>query len=653
MDRENSESCGLAGYVNDTFKQFEEDRKDIEVKWEKNINAFKKRSEGEWKEGEGEDWRSDTFIGITKQKILAAYSIVIDTLLQGGKIPFFLKLSNVSEQELERIPEEERELIDQDIDMMTAKIEEDMAHCEGERQLKKTAMAGAIYGESWGKKSIHSILHKSWVEQEYEDGSVEWEQVQDPRDHPKWEEVTNWDMFRDLEADDVQSGRAIIHRVMMSPYELRQLADEEFTLEDTIENVIKTADSTNGKSHSDKEFATLNPAKRDIVNRHKNIRVLEYWGRIPRSVLAKFSEKVTKDIKNGSEYLQDFNLSSNDEFDYFEEESGHDVECMVLVANDEVVRFVVMDEGERPFYRVVWEEATDHNHGIGIADNIEQIQMVLNGAVRAYEDNKKLSGNVILALKREHLKNQPEKIKPGMTIELEEMCEDARQAIQQIEINDIGESLIGMVNLMLQFADDESNIPRIQQGSTGSGQETAFELSQRLEKSGKYLGAVIRNYDKSIIEPVITDFLEFNMLDPEAPGKGNYVVKANGFTSFQNKVTKLSAINQVMSLVLEQPDKFPKVDMDQLFKDFCELLDIDPDKWMKNEEDLTNEAEAQNQEMEQRQALFEAELEKIKAETILAESRAQAEIADAQIQSEKLKLEMAKEINGSGEKQTA
>ncbi len=644
MDNNNSnDNCGLADFVNRTFKEFEQNRKDTEVKWEDNINSFKKVKDHQWKKDEGKEWRSKTFIGITKQKILAAYSIVIDTLLQGGKIPFFLKLANVSEQQLERISDEEKQIIDQDIDLMTAKIQEDLDLCNGATQLQRVVMSGAIYGESYGKKSVHAVNEKEWQQTQYEDGSSAWEQVDKIKDRPKWEAVTVWDMFRDIESDDLQKGRAVIQRAMMSPYDLRQLDGKEFIVPESIDEVIKKGDASNNNSKSDESSTSYSPARRDIINRKKSIRVLEFWGRVPRKILKTFQERISKDKKDSKEFLSAYNIT-NSEFDDTEE-NGDDIECMVLVANDEVVRYAILDEGERPYYRAVWEDVIDVNYGIGVADNICQIQDILNGAVRAFEDNKKLSANVILALKREFMKNQKESFSPGDTIELTEECDDVRKAIQSFNVADVGESLISMINLMLQFADDESNIPRIQQGSRNGGQETAFELSQRLEKSGKYLGGVIRNYDKQLIEPMITDFLEFNMLDPEAPGKGNYHVKANGFTSFQNKVTKLSAINQVMAMLMQNPDVFKKIDMDEIFREFCELLDIDPDKWMKNKEDLEAEAQMQQQLMQQKKQLEDMNMRKIEAETAMHEARAQAETAKVKIEAERLKLDMVDKIN--------
>jgi len=64
------------------------------------------------------------------------------------------------------------------------------------------------------------------------------------------------------------------------------------------------------------------------------------------------------------------------------------------VADKEIIRHVRNETGKRNMLMCVLERALDESHGIGVADNMEDVQASLVGMIRAFEDNKKLSANV-------------------------------------------------------------------------------------------------------------------------------------------------------------------------------------------------------------------------------------------------------------------
>lgn len=638
----NENKSGLEEYVSKTFKEFQTDRKDLEVKWQGNIDAFNKELQTRWKKNEGgksekDSWRSKRFIGITKQKCEAAHSIIVDTVLQGGKIPYFLDQSDLDQQKIESESTEVKDAEDQNKEIMTANINEQLKECKAKEQFSENVLSAAIYGETYGKTSVKSVKKSGYGYIADEDGIQKWSKVSESYDYPKYEALSIWDVFRDLESDDLQTGRAVIHRQMMSAFDLRKMSNQKFMLKRRILDVIS---SLSGDA-DEEDTGSLSPAKREIKNRRKKITLIEYWGRVPAKLAKKFEMEIDAEDKkkNG-----DFSVVMNDIHEV-DEEDGKEVEVMIMMANHTIIRYVKTDAGERPFYHSVWDKPIDGVAGCGVSDNIIEIQELINGSVRAFEDNKKLTGNLILALKRRYLLDQKQEIEPGTTIDLSEECDDARQAIQQVQFTDVGESLISMINMAQQFADDESSVPRVQQGAGGSGRETAFELSQRLEKSGKYLSKIIGYFDEGIIEPVISYFLDFNMMDEKSEGKGNYKVVANGFTSFQNRVTKLAGIRQAIEMIQSDERLNNKVKIEEIYKEFTELLDIDTDRWFMNEEEdeARKEQEAQILQLQQRQA--ELEVQKLESEIALEKARAETLIAETKMKAEELKVKMLEEAN--------
>jgi hypothetical protein len=73
-----------------------------------------------------------------------------------------------------------------------------------------------------------------------------------------------------------------------------------------------------------------------------------------------------------------------------------------------------------------------------------------------------------------------------------DLSEDACQvadAISAFPVPDVGQTLLSLIEMFIQFGDEESMTPKIQSGGRDSDQ-TAYEASIRVEKAGKYCKAL-------------------------------------------------------------------------------------------------------------------------------------------------------------------
>lgn len=616
----------LGYYIKDIlFENWKKDRRDIEIEMQTNLDAFNSVVTGDvWKSGETEDWRSDTFVQVTKMKVLAAYSLVIDILLQGGKIPFTLKPSPWDMVVFDQLPLSQRKQIEDDIEDMKKHIRQQLMDCNADRQLMKMVMSAAIYGETNAKYFVHEVERTGFNQAQMVEGfedpeSARWEPYRKIVDSPAFEYVSNWSIYRDLETEDLQAGVGIIQRDMTSPYELRQMIDGPYWIKDGIFRAIAEADmptATTGATNLSIDTSKLPPGLRNIQHRHKTIERLEFWGRAPRQIVEQFEQDLSKKSPD------DIQPQTYDFMDF--EHDGDEVEIMALMANDEIVRYSRNKPKSRPFYRVVWEINLDETSGTGVPKNLRPAQKVLNGAVRAFEDNKKLSANVIAATKRQFIPEWDGKFTPGMELELSDDCDDARKAVYQIVIQDVGESLLSLINLMERYADETSQMPKIMQGSVADKRkpDTLGELQMLQSNSGKYLGGVIKNFDEGLIEPVTTDFYKYNMADPEIKrGKGNYIAHPLGFTSFQNQVVRLQKLMQGLNLVIGSEILAGETKFRELLEEIWKAFDIDPAQVMKSPEEkeedakktaqMQAEAEAKAQQViEQNAARIDAEKQK-------------------------------------------
>uniref|UniRef100_A0A6H1ZYE5 Putative portal protein n=1 Tax=viral metagenome TaxID=1070528 RepID=A0A6H1ZYE5_9ZZZZ len=524
---------------------------------------------------------------------------MLDTVLKAGKIPFTLEPSPYEEsQEGEYFRER-----DARIERMKDKINEQLTMRNADREYMKKWLSGAYYGMAFSKFDVEPVVSTEfkqvdmglgntgqYLSPEEQSQYVRYEMVQAEEDVPGHRYVSVWNMVWDLDADDLQSGDGYAERIMSSAWDLRQLVKKPGYIKDNIVSVIqeKIGDTSTDTGDAPAEH----PSKESIQDRRKKFRRYEFYLRAPKKYVDEFEVK----LKNKGDEIPYIGLIGEDEE---AEESGIEIEIMGEICDGEIIRYI-RNSGKRPHKMWVIESNLDESTGTGIADNMEGVQGALVGMIRAFEDNKKLSANVTTAVKKRYFNdpNQLDEIKPGTQYDLADSVDDVRKAILPIVFPDVGESLMSGIELMLRLKDDVSMIPTIMQGFTLDKHQpdTAYELRQLTANAGKYIGQAIRNNDEQFIEPEIRDIYEYNMVygDDESC-KVNAKVKANGFTSFQNKEIRGERMKLLLGGLVanEFLNKYVKVKphLDVIY----ESMDEDPDKFIKTEEEMMNEAKQEAQ----------------------------------------------------------
>lgn len=608
----NTHTSDLANFLkSDLYEKWKTDRKQhVEDKWQRNEDAFKGDSAGKfWKCEETDDWRSNTFVMATKNKVLNAYAIVIDMLLQGGKLPFSLELSPWDMIVMEDLNDIEKEKAQDDIDDMTGLIQQQVLDCKGDRELMNCVMSAAKLGETYWNSYVHTVTRKGYRRlnmapegtEDPEGRFTRYEQYEEEINAPAFEYDSCWDMFRDMETDDMQKSRGYCKRSFVSPFDLRSLKGEPHYIDEAIDKVI----ANNMKHGATTDTDSQKPGLRKIQDRYNNIEMLVFWCRVPRETLELFE----KELKGKGDSLKSVDP----------ENDGDEVEIGAWLAADEVIRLIRIPQGTRPHGRVVWEINLDDNHGTGVGDNVENMQLTLNGLWRAFEDNKKLSANVIVAIRKALLSDWSGQFKPGEIIEIVEEAKSAAEAIYQVIIQDVGESLLSAIGLAERYIDEDTQLPKILQGAVHEKRkaDTLGELNILMSNAGKYLGSVIMNFDEGMIEQIVSRFLEYNMNDPAVTkGKGNYIAKPLGFAGYQNKIVLLTKYLQALNIVLNSPAVMQETKLKPFLENVFKGLDIDPQLVFKTraEKEVDAKTLADTQRAQADQAGI-AMLAEIKAET--------------------------------------
>jgi hypothetical protein len=535
-------------YIMDLYAKYKLMRQTyLDDKYEENYNAYHKIDN---KDFNGEDWQSQVYVDIAKQKIVAGANLVADMAFKNGIVPFRLQ-----------DPVAPDGLPAGDDYAMETLISEQLLRGFAKPELEKTILSASIYGEGFAKfyiadeeQIIYESIGTSFVEKV---GVVE---------EPRVEHVSVWDMFRDIETNDIINSEGIIQRKYVTLNDLKQYENDP----DLVKGSLKKALDYKNEYLSETD-QTDSPKFRNRPEKVGTIEHLEAWVRVPAG---------KKEDKSNMKY------------------------CRAILAAGQLIKVVDVEKWDIPFYRFEWEENADGYGGIGTADNVGDQQEVLNRAFRTFEDNKHLSSRVMFAGISSYVKNFNEGFKSGGFLEVADV-DNVREAVEQFTVADVGSNILDVINLTMQLADMSSNIPRTSQGQESNNPQTAYEIQQRLERAGKYIGRVISNLDY-VIEAIVERFYRWNMTDPEVPMsiKVPYDVKATGFASYETRVLKTQKLMQTVQLFTQIPDIAGDYKLDPLFAELIKSNDIDPRLIIKSAEEKQMDAQlAQEQQEIQRQQI--------------------------------------------------
>jgi len=584
-----------------------------------------------------EAWQSDTMDDTIRQKIAAAKALISDTAFKGGRVQFMLVppqgAESIGAAGAQRDP-----VVKANEDFIGRQLD----NCNAVGELGKCVLSGATYGRYFAKRYTTAMELGNGFQAV---GPNVFEEVSSDETTMAFENKSIFNMYWDMESDDLTNGEAVMEVDLVSPYMLRLDAKKPYHFPKFIQAAIEAAKPKTTTGTGTDESRTLPTRLRDISFRTRNIHKIEFWGRVPRKKADAFEAMLLCDGM-----IEDPGLSNTEALP---EDEGDQVEIFCILADDYAIAYKrTGDPKERPYFMGDWDEVLDGNCGRGIADNLYQIAKTLTGARRTLEDNMKLAGSLILALKRSLVIEDIEKEMGGdkcvkiLTLDEMDSRTTARDAVQQIKIDSMIAPLTTLISAYMEFADLASSIPKAEQGQQSANPQTAFELQQRLERSGKYMGEVIRRLDR-FVEQIVNEFYRYNMLDPDIPvQKGVYQVKALGFSSFENRVIRLQKMLQYLALVIDRPNLLVDVNVRWLNEEIAKSMDMDIAQLLKTPEQKQQEAEAEAaaaanspemQAFQMQQQVSASEIEKNKS----AVAKDQADVA---IEAEKLKIERARAV---------
>lgn len=216
--------------------------------------------------------------------------------------------------------------------------------------------------------------------------------------------------------------------------------------------------------------------------------------------------------------------------------------------------------GLRPYHKTSYEVLPGEFWGFGIPDVLNDIQNIVNAAVRALVNNMGFASGPQIGVNVDRLPAGEDisQMHPLKVWQLIEANVGSREdAIQFFQPQSNARELLDVIENFYKFADDFSLVPRYMAGSeqaSGAGR-TASGLSMLMDAANKGLKGVVSNIDGDVLKPMLEKLYAHNMIYAEDETlKGDAQVLARGAVSLMQLETLQLRRNEFLNITANPID---------------------------------------------------------------------------------------------------
>lgn len=216
--------------------------------------------------------------------------------------------------------------------------------------------------------------------------------------------------------------------------------------------------------------------------------------------------------------------------------------------------------GLRPYHKTSYEVLPGEFWGFGIPDVLNDIQGIVNAAVRALVNNMGFASGPQIGVNVDRLPAGEDisQMHPLKVWQLVEAQVGSREdAIQFFQPQSNAQDLLAVIDSFYKFADDFSLVPRYMAGSeqaSGAGR-TASGLSMLMDAANKGLKGVVSNIDSDVLKPMLEKLYAHNMIYAEDDTlKGDAQVLARGAVSLMQLETLQLRRNEFLNITANPID---------------------------------------------------------------------------------------------------
>jgi hypothetical protein len=299
--------------------------------------------------------------------------------------------------------------------------------------------------------------------------------------------------------------------------------------------------------------------------------VLEFWGYVDTDILETNGVPIPKELKDTEQ-----------------------VNVNAWICNGKVLRLVLnpFKPTRIPYYAVPYELNPYSFFGVGIAENMDDTQTLMNGFMRLAIDNAALSGNLIIEVDETNLvPGQDLSVYPGKIFRRQGGAPG--QGIFGTKFPNVAGENMQLFDKARVLADESTGFPSFAHGQTGvSGVgRTASGISMLMSAANGSIRNVVKNVDDYLIGPLGRAFFAFNMqFNFDKSIKGDLEVKASGTESLMANEVRSQRLMQFIG-VASTPTLQPFVKSDYIIREIAKSMDLDPDKVTNSLSDAAIQAE--------------------------------------------------------------
>ena len=609
---DNASLGGLIGWIEGRYNRSNDARQSDETRWLTSYRNYRGLYGPDVQFTEQE--KSQAFIKITKTKVLAAYAQIVDVLFAGSKFPIgiepsykplgvsgpmhfdpkevtedklseltggsapsatiarpeLLKKSGPFQDQLGRVEDKLRqgpgktptaltfEPAKEASRKMERTIHDQLEESQANKHLRSVAFEMSLFGTGILKGPF--ALQKEYPN--WDDGGT-----YDPvfRTIPKVESVSIWNFYPDPDARNMTEAEYVIERHRLNRSQLRALKKRPFFRPDAIDEAIDFGPNYTPHYWED----ALEDS--DMSSSIERYEVLEYWGVVD----AEIAEEAELDLPD--------EVIDQDE-----------VQINAWVCNGQVIRLVInpFTPTRIPYHAVPYELNPYSFFGIGLAENMEDTQEIMNGFMRLAVDNAALSSNLLIEIDETNLvPGQDMSVYPGKIFRRQAGAPG--QAIFGTKFPNVTGECIQVFDKARQLADEATGMPSFAHGSTGvmGVGRTASGMSMLMGAAAQNIKAVVRNVDDYLLSPLGRSLFSFNMqFNFDKSIRGDLDVVAKGTESLMRNEVRSQRLLQFMQMTAN-PSMAPFVKYDYILRELAASMDLDEDKVLNDPREAAIQAE--------------------------------------------------------------
>ena len=379
---------------------------------------------------------------------------------------------------------------------------------------------------------------------------------------PRIEFVSIWDFFPDPAATTIEDCEYIVHRHKYNRTQLRSLAKMPYFNKDAIRECLQM-----GPNYEEKDYESeLKDDRRSEEYGSDQFEVLEYWGVMD------------------AQYAREVGMELSDDVDDLDE-----VQINAWVSNGKLLRTVInpFTPNRIPYNAFTYEKNPYSFFGIGVAENMDDSQQIMNGHARMAIDNLALSGSLVFDVDESALVGgQNMEIYPGKVFRRQ--AGQAGQSIYGMKFPNTSQENMMMFDKFRQLADEQTGIPSYSHGQTGvqSMTRTASGMSMLLGAASLNIKTVVKNVDDFLLRPLGEAYYQWNMqfFEGKLDIQGDLEVKAMGTNSLMQKEVRSQRLTMFLQTA-QNPAIAPFVKISKIVSELAYSLDLDPDEILNDPEE--------------------------------------------------------------------